>query len=86
MRIYLQETGLMILRTIYFIINLLTTFEIKYFDVMYLLIAHVYIIASIFIIRTDIIKDATELKRIFEEQEKIKKEQMKEGIRKTASK
>ena len=63
-----------VLSAVYSVIYRLTGFEIKYFDVMYLLIAHVYIIASIFIIRTDIIKDATELKRIFEEQEKIKKE------------
>ena len=64
-----------VLSAIYSVIYRFTGFEIKYFDTMYWLISYVYIIASIFMIRTDIIKDATELQKIIEEQEKEKNSQ-----------
>ena len=57
----------MILRTIYFIINLLTTFEIKYFDVMYVAISYISLAAAIFIIKSNVIKQHLELMKIIEE-------------------
>ena len=67
-----------VLSAIYSIIYRFSGFEIRNFDIMYLLIAYVYIVAAIFMIRTDIIRDATELQKIFNEQEKIKEEKEKQ--------
>ena len=61
-----------ILRTIYFAITTLTTFKIKYFDVMYVAIAYISLAAAIFIIKSNVIKQHLELMRIIEEsKEKI---------------
>jgi len=64
-----------VLNAIYSLIYTFTGFEIRYFDAMYILLAYVYIIAAIFMIRTDIIRDATELQKIYEAQVQIAKEQ-----------
>ena len=62
----------MILRTIYFSIGLLTTFEVKYFDLMYLSISYISLAAAIFIIKSNVIKQHLELMKIVEEsKEKI---------------
>lgn len=63
-----------ILNLIYIIIQTFTGFEIKYFEAMYIGIAYVYIIASILIIKSDVIKKQQELSKIIEEQERIKQE------------
>ena len=61
-----------ILRTIYFAITTLTTFKIKYFDIMYVAIAYISLAAAIFIIKSNVIKQHLELMRIIEEsKEKI---------------
>ena len=57
----------MILRTIYFVVNLLTGFEIKYFDVMYVAISYISLVAAIFIIKSNVIKQHLELMKIIEE-------------------
>lgn len=57
----------MILRTIYFVLNLLTNFEIKYFDVMYVAISYISLLAAIFIIKSNVIKQHLELMKIIEE-------------------
>ena len=63
-----------ILRTIYFAITLLTTFKIKYFEVMYVAIAYISLAAAIFIIKSNVIKQHLELMKIIEEsKEKIEK-------------
>ena len=63
-----------ILHVIYFAITLLTTFKIKYFDVMYSAIAYISLAAAIFIIKSNVIKQHLELMRIIEEsKEKIEK-------------
>lgn len=67
-----------ILNLIYIIIKTYTGFEIKYFEVMYIAIAYIYIIASILMIKSDIIKKGQELAKIIEEQEKIKREMEKQ--------
>ena len=51
-----------ILSGIYLVIYMLTGFIIKYFDVMYLLIAYVYIIAAILMIKYDLIKSRAHTK------------------------
>ncbi len=57
----------MLLRTIYFVVNLLTSFEIKYFDVMYVAISYISLVAAIFIIKSNVIKQHLELMKIIEE-------------------
>ena len=70
-----------ILNAIYITVNMITGFEIKYFQIMYTCIAYVYLVAAIFIIRADFIKKQGELMKILEEQEKIR-QQMKEQEKK----
>jgi len=45
-----------VINGVYFIINALTNFTIKYFQVMYIAIAYIYIITAIFIIKSENIK------------------------------
>lgn len=63
-----------ILSCIYLVIYILTGFVIKYFDVMYLLVAYVYIIAAILMIKYDLIKQSEELQKIIEVQKQVKEE------------
>lgn len=63
-----------ILNLAYIIVNTLTGFTIEYFQVMYTAIASIYVIASILIIRSDLIKRQMELNKIMSEQEKIRQE------------
>lgn len=61
-----------ILRMIYFMITVLTTFEIKYFDIMYIAVAYISLAAAIFLIKSDVIKQQLQLMKIIEEsKEKI---------------
>jgi len=64
-----------ILNTIYVVIRILTGFSINYFRIMYLLIAYVYIVAAMLMIKTDIIKCNEELAIALEMQKKMKKEE-----------
>lgn len=63
-----------ILNTIYAIVQGLTGFTIKYFEVMYTTVASIYITAAILMIRSDVIKKQIELNQIIEEQEKVRQE------------
>ena len=63
-----------ILNLIYIIIQTFTGFEIKYFQIMYIAISYVYIIASILMIKSDVIKKQQELSKIIEEQARVKQE------------
>lgn len=63
-----------ILTGIYNVVLVLTGFVIKYFEIMYLLIAYVYIIAAIFMIKYDLIKQTEELQKIIEVQKQVKRE------------
>ena len=56
------------------IVNILTGYTIKYFDVLYMAITCIYVIAAILIIRSDIIKQQIELSKIMQEQEKVRQE------------
>lgn len=63
-----------VLSGIYNVVYILTGFEIKYFNIMYLLIAYVYIVAAILMIKYDYIKQNEELQKIIEVQKQVKKE------------
>lgn len=63
-----------ILNLIYIVVNILTGFTIEYFSIMYMAITCIYIVASILIIKSDLIKRQIELSRIIEEQERVRQE------------
>ncbi len=63
-----------ILNLLYIVVQALFGFEIKYFEIMYIAVAYIYIVASILMIKSDIIKRGQELAKIIEEQEKVKQE------------
>lgn len=71
-----------ILNIIYLIINAFYKFTINYFDIMYVLVASIYIIAAIFILKSKFNKKQGEVQKIIEVQKEIKeeiKEEEKEG-------
>ena len=63
-----------ILNLMYIIINMFTGFTVKYFQIMYTAISYIYVISSILIIKSDVIKKQRELIKIMSEQEKVKEE------------
>ena len=63
-----------ILNLIYIIVNLLTGFTIKYFQLMYSTISYIYVIVAILMIKTDFINRQMELMKLAKEQEKVKEE------------
>lgn len=63
-----------LLNAIYIVINVVTGFEIKYFQIMYTAISYIYIITAILIMKSDLIRQQIELTKIIEEQQKIKEE------------
>lgn len=63
-----------ILNIIYTILNGLTGYIIPQFQFMYTAISYIYIIAAIFIIKSDYIKRQAEVEKIKSEQEKIREE------------
>lgn len=63
-----------ILNAIYIAVNILTGFEITYFQIMYTSVAYIYLAAAIFMIKSDFIKKQMELMKILEEQEIVKQE------------
>lgn len=63
-----------ILNMIYIIINYFTSFTISYFQVAYITIACIYLIAAIFILKDDIIKKMQEVEKIKQEQKKVREE------------
>ena len=71
-----------ILNLIYIIVNILTGYTIKYFNILYMAITCIYVIAAILIIKSDIIKQQIELSKIMQEQEKVKQEMEEKERRK----
>lgn len=63
-----------ILNLVYMIVNQFTGYTIKYFSIMYMAITCIYIVTSILMIKSDVIKKQMELSKIITEQEKIKQE------------
>lgn len=77
-----------ILELIYLILNMFTTFNIKYFDVMYMGVATIYLITALFMLKLDYIQHNQELSKILEIQKQVKREieQEKEEKQKTKEK
>lgn len=63
-----------ILLAIYMIANLLFGITVKYFAIAYDAITYIYIITSILMIRTDLMKQRIELVKIMKEQKKVQEE------------
>ena len=63
-----------LLNLMYIIVNLLTGFNIKYFQFMYTTISYIYVIVAILMIKTDFINRQLELIKIAQEQEKVREE------------
>ncbi len=64
-----------ILNILYVAINIFTEFNMKYFNVMYLSVAVIYLASAILILKSDLIKKQLELMKIAEVEEVISKEQ-----------
>ncbi len=62
------------LNILYIIINIFIDFNMQYFQVMYISVAAIYLVATIFLLKTEFIKQQAELTKIAEVQEMIKKE------------
>lgn len=63
-----------LLNLIYIVVNLLTGFRVKYFQLMYNTISYIYVIVAILMIKTDFINRQVELMKLAEEQGKVKEE------------
>lgn len=63
-----------ILQMLYIGINAFYPYIISYFDVMYILVASIYMIAAIFILKAEFNKTQNEVQKIVEVQEEVKKE------------
>ena len=73
MAIYATTLSIL-LNTIYVGVNIFIDFNIEYFQVMYISVASIYLIASIFLFKSEIIKKQFELMKVMEVQEQVKKE------------
>ena len=63
-----------LLNTVYTTVYTFTNFYVQYFDIVYILIAYIYLIAAILIIKSDVIKQKLELQKIIEVQKQVKDE------------
>ena len=63
-----------ILNIIYLIVNMLFSFTIEYFSIMYVTVATIYLLAAIFILKTELMKKQAEVMKIVEAQQIVKKE------------
>jgi Sec-independent protein translocase protein TatA len=62
------------LNMIYIAVNIFINFNMEYFQVMYVSVAAIYLVAAIFLLKIEFIKRQTELMKIAEAQEIVKKE------------
>lgn len=67
-----------VLQLIYIIINTFTNFNIKYFDLMYTAISFICLAASIFMIKSDVIRQQIELMKVIEQNKQEMEEQKEE--------
>ena len=63
-----------ILNIIYLLVNIIFNFTIEYFSIMYITVATIYLLAAIFILKTDLMKKQAEVMKIVEAQQMIRKE------------
>lgn len=68
-----------VLNCIYMVVNILTGFTIDYFSIVYDVLAYIYIVTAILIIKTDFIEQQQEILKIIEEQRKVEKEQVEKN-------
>lgn len=62
------------LNILYIAVNIFIDFNMEYFQVMYVAVAAIYLVAAIFILKTEFVKQQIELMKIMETQELVKKE------------
>ncbi len=62
------------LNILYIAVNIFMDFNMEYFQVMYVSVAAIYLVAAIFILKTEFVKQQIELMKILEAQEMVKKE------------
>lgn len=62
------------LNMLYIAVNIFIDFDMEYFQVMYVAVATIYLVAAIFILKTEFVKQQVELMKILETQELVKKE------------
>lgn len=62
------------LNILYIAVNIFTDFNMEYFQVMYVSVAAIYLVAAIFILKTEFVKQQIELMKILEAQEMVRKE------------
>ena len=67
-----------LLNIIYIAVNAFYPYQISYFEVLYALIASIYIMAAIFILKTEFNKKQGEVQKIFEVEKQIKEENKEE--------
>ena len=63
-----------ILNIVYLIINAFLNYTINYFDIMYMLVASIYVIAAVFMLKLDFNKKQGEVQKIVEVQKEVKEE------------
>ena len=63
-----------ILNIIYIAVNIFINFNIEYFQVMYVSVAAIYLVAAIFLLKIEFMKKQAELMKIAEAQEIVKRE------------
>lgn len=63
-----------ILNILYILVNVFIDFNMEYFQVMYVSVAAIYLVAAIFLLKTEFMKQQMELMKIIEVQELVKKE------------
>lgn len=62
------------LNILYIVVNLFIDFHMEYFQVMYVAVSAIYLVAAIFLLKTEFVKQQMELMKIVEVQEMVKKE------------
>lgn len=63
-----------LLNMLYIAVNIVIDFNIEYFQVMYVSVAAIYLVAAIFLLKTEFIKRQMELMKIAEAQEIVRRE------------
>lgn len=63
-----------LLNILYIAVNILIDFKMEYFQVMYVSVAAIYLVAAIFLLKTEFVKKQIELMKIAEAQEMVRKE------------
>lgn len=63
-----------ILNMLYIAVNIFIEFKMEYFQVMYVSVSAIYLVAAIFLLKTEFMKQQAELMKIAEAQEIVRKE------------